>query len=183
MGEDTSDAELALAIAAGGELGKRAESLLCRRFAPRIRMYGLRHTRDDERARDLTQTVLIGVLQAARAGRIEEPSKLDRFVLGTCRNTLLRMREVAARMRPAEDAEIAALVAPATERVELGSLMGCFSALDERAQAIVLMSFSEECAAEEIGSRLSMTPVNVRVARHRALHALRQCLDGKEART
>jgi RNA polymerase sigma-70 factor (ECF subfamily) len=182
MREDASDAELATAIAAGGELGKRAESLLCRRFAPRVRLYGLRHTRDEDRSRELAQIVLLGVLQAARAGRIEDPSKLDRFVLGTCRNTLLRMREVAARTRPAEDAEIAALIAPATERVELGPLMSCFGALDERAQLIVRMSFNEERPAEEIGSALSMTALNVRVARHRALQALRQCLEGKEAR-
>jgi len=183
MRDDATDAELTLAIAAGGELGKLAEAVMCRRFAPRIRLYGLRHTRDEDRARDLTQMVLLGVLQAARAGRIDDPSKLDRFVLGTCRNTVSRMRETAGRMRPADDEEIAALVAPSTERVELGPLMSCFGALDERAQLIVRLSFNEERAAEEIGEALAMSALNVRVARHRALQALRKCLDTREARS
>jgi RNA polymerase sigma-70 factor (ECF subfamily) len=182
MREDATDAELATAIAAGDELGKRAESLLCERFAPRIRLYGLRHTRDEDRSRELTQIVLLGVLTAARDGRIEDVSKLGRFVLGTCRNTLSRMRERAGRMRLAEEAEIAALVAPQTDRVELGPLMSCFGALDERAQRIVQLSFNDEQPAEEIGRALSMSAGNVRVARHRALQALRQCLDAKEAR-
>lgn len=182
MHDDATDAELAQAIAAGGELGKQAEATMCRRFAPRIRLYGLRHTRDEDRARELTQIVLLGVLTAARAGRIDEPSKLDRFVLGTCRNSLLRMREVAARARPAEDAEIAALVAPERERTELGPLMSCIAALEERAQLIVRMSFNEDRKAEDIARTLAMSAVNVRVVRHRALQALRQCLDAKQAR-
>jgi RNA polymerase sigma-70 factor (ECF subfamily) len=179
--DDASDAELAGAIAQGGERGRQAEVILCRRFAPRIRMYGLRHLRDEDRARDLVQTVLVGLLQATRQGRVEDPSKLERFVLGTCRNTALRMREVAARSRPAEDDEIAALASAPVPRVDVGPLVSCFAKLDARGQSIVRMSFNEERSAEDIGALLEMSPVNVRVARHRALAALRKCLDGQEA--
>lgn len=180
VADDATDAELTRAIAEGGELGRQAEVVMCRRFAPRIRMYGLRHLRDDDRARDLTQTVLVGLLQATREGRVEDASKLDRFVLGTCRNTALRMRELAARARPAEDDEIAALASAPIERVDVGPLVHCFAKLDARGQSIVRMSFTEERSAEDIGALLEMSPVNVRVARHRALAALRKCLDGQE---
>src|SRR5262245_44912146 len=104
LAEEISDAELVRIIAAaheaGGALaegGKRAETELCRRFASRIRLYGLRHLRSEERACDLVQTVLFALLVSAREARVEDPERVDRFVLGTCRNTSMRMREVDAR--------------------------------------------------------------------------------------
>src|SRR6266566_5663281 len=96
LAEGTPDAEIVrmIAVQTGArehaESAQFAEAELCRRFAPRIRLYGLRHLRDEERARDLVQAVLLAVLVAARAGRIEDPERFDRFVLGTCRNTSMR---------------------------------------------------------------------------------------------
>src|SRR6478609_5264435 len=90
-----TDAQLARRAATGSD--RAAEEELCRRFAPRIRLYGLRHLRDEDRAADLVQAVLMAVLQAARAGRIADPERVDRFMLGTSRNVALRMREVEGR--------------------------------------------------------------------------------------
>src|SRR6187551_1021000 len=75
------DGELVRAIAARAEDAPAAEAELCRRFAPRIRLYGLRHLRDEDRAADLVQAVLLAVLQAARAGRIADADRVDRFML------------------------------------------------------------------------------------------------------
>src|SRR5215470_17065871 len=94
MTAEVSDSALLGAITGGGAGRGEAERALCRRYAPRIRLYGLRHLRDEERARDLVQTVLLGLLQAARDGRVRAPEQLVRFVLGTCRNAVLRVREV-----------------------------------------------------------------------------------------
>jgi RNA polymerase sigma-70 factor (ECF subfamily) len=41
-------------------------------MAPRIRLYGLRHLRDEHAADDLTQQVLITTLETLRAGRLRE---------------------------------------------------------------------------------------------------------------
>ena len=90
---EAPDGELVRPIAARAADAPAAEAELCRRFAPRIRLYGLRHLRDEERARDLVQAVLLAVLQAARAGRIADPERVDRFMLGTSRNVAQRMRE------------------------------------------------------------------------------------------
>src|SRR6187551_3775066 len=103
-----SDAQLARRAATGSD--RAAEAELCRRFGPRIRLYGLRHLRDEDRARDLVQTVLLAVLQAARAGRITDPERVDRFMLGTCRNVALRMRD--AERRSDGDEALAAVAAP-----------------------------------------------------------------------
>jgi RNA polymerase sigma-70 factor (ECF subfamily) len=172
-----TDGELARTIAAGGTDAPAAEAELCRRFAPRIRLYGLRHLRADDRAADLVQAVLMAVLQAARAGRIADPERVARFVLGTSRNVAQRMRETDG--RTAGDAALAEIPAPASdhEPVDIAALVRCMAALDDRSRQVVMLSFNEERPSDEIAVLLATSPVNVRVLRHRAIAALRHCLD------
>ena len=181
MIEAASDAELLERIAAGGSSRTLAEVELCRRFAPRIQLYGVKHLRDSERSRDLTQTVLIAVIAAAREQRIDDPQRVDRFVFGTCRNTVARMREQTTRTPLAAEEHIAALANVPPPAVELQSLYGCIAKLEERASRVLMMSFLEERSADEIATKLSIAAGNVRVIRHRALGQLRQCLDSAEA--
>jgi RNA polymerase sigma-70 factor (ECF subfamily) len=171
-----ADADLVSAIAARAVDAAAAEAELCRRFAPRIRLYGLRHLRDEDRAADLVQAVLLAVLQAARAGRIAEPAHVDRFMLGTCRNVAQRMREGDA--RTTDDAALAGLAAEDVvgDRVDVAALARCLGALDDRGRKVVMLSFNEERPSEEIAALLALSPVNVRVLRHRAIAALRRCL-------
>src|SRR5262245_63229088 len=89
-----NDADLVPRIAEGdGE----AETELCRRMGPRIRLYGLRHLRSPSAADDLVQHVLLKVLEALRTGRLRESDKLVHFVLGTCRMTVLDLRRSSQR--------------------------------------------------------------------------------------
>lgn len=182
MHDDATDAELVRAIAAGGEATRSAEAQLCQRFGSRIRLYGLRHLRDADLARDLVQSVLLAVLEAARAGRIQEPHLVDRFVLGVCRNTSLRMRQNAKRTSAVSEDDLVAMNVTTFETVELGGLIRCFSELEQRAQHVVRMSFQEDASAEDIAQSLSTSAGNVRVVRHRALAALRECLDRRTTR-
>src|SRR4029453_5657290 len=62
-------------LAAAPETDAAAESELCRRFAPRIRLYGLRHLRSEAAAADLAQEVLIMTLRKLRAGAVREPDR------------------------------------------------------------------------------------------------------------
>lgn len=181
---DLSDAELLQRIADGGAARRDAELAFCRRYALRVELYGRKHLRDADSARDLAQSVLAGVLEAARAGRIQDPLHVERFVLGTCRNTLSRMRQQAARSPIASEAALAELsidVPGALESIDRAVLSRCMSALEERATQVIVMSFVEQCSAEEIAVAQHLTTSNVRVIRHRALAALRKCLDGREA--
>jgi RNA polymerase sigma-70 factor (ECF subfamily) len=178
MTEGVTDGEIVRRIA--HQVGARdAEAELCRRFGPRIRLYGLRHLRTQDRAADLVQGVLLVVLEAARKGRIDEPDHIDRFVLGTCRNVAARVRETEKRAIPVEPAELdVAAYLPALEHIDLGALMGCVAKLDGRSRSIVLLSFQSEVPAETIAAQMQLTAGNVRVIRHRALAQLRRCLDG-----
>jgi len=180
MSMEAPDADLIRTIAAAGPDGPRAEAELCRRFAPRIYLYGRRHLRDEDRARDLVQAVLLAVLQAARGGRVAEPEHAERFMLGTCRHLASRVRVIEARNAGADVLEM--LEGSPTwdsARVEAGALVRCLAALDERSRQIVALTFQDDCQTDEIATRLGMTTGNVRVTRHRAVAALRRCLDAR----
>lgn len=180
MTAEGSDAALLAAIAAGGAGRREAERVLCRRYAPRVRLYGLRHLRDEGRAHDLVQSVLLGVLEAAREGRVRAPEQLVRFILGTCRNAVLRLRELDRRAEPVGD-EVLVAAAGGTEAprdsVNAAVLLRCLGSLGDRARRVLELSFHEELESEQVAARLGLSRGNVRVIRHRALAALRACLD------
>jgi len=176
MVENAADGELVRRIAQS-ESAPDAEAELCRRFAPRIRLYGLRHLKTEDNAADLAQSVLLVVLEAARAGRIRELEHVERFVLGACRNLAQRIRQREVRVVPtAPEALDLGAYLPDFERVSLAELGRCLTKLDQRSRAVVLLSFQAERSADEIAEQLELSPGNVRVLRHRALLQLRQCL-------
>jgi RNA polymerase sigma-70 factor (ECF subfamily) len=180
MLEGATDAELVRRIARPTD-DREAEAELCRRFAPRVRLYGLRHLRDKDQAQDLVQSVLLAVLVAARGGRIEDAEHVERFVLGTCRNQVARMREHRDRTSSFDPGVAEAIATmPALDRIDHGALLPCLSKLDERARRILMLSYEVEASADEIARDVATTAGNVRVLRHRALVQLRRCLDRDE---
>lgn len=175
MAAEATDAELVQRVTRGDAA---AETELCRRFAPRVRLYGLRHLRDEDRASDLVQSVLVTVIEAARAGRVDDPERFDRFVLGTSRNLALRARDAAHRNVPVEPSELdVAQPPPSDDALDVAALMRCIGALEARARTILQLSFHAERSADEIAGALEMTAGNVRVVRHRAMKQLRDCLE------
>jgi RNA polymerase sigma-70 factor (ECF subfamily) len=182
-----SEAELARQITScpAGE-AQDSEAELYRRLAPRVRLYGLRHLREEQAAADLTQEVLLIVLEALRLGRVREPERLASFVLGTCRMVVLNLRrgvnrrmellEMFGRNLPA--------VSPASEpELDRERLTCCVQALSERERSVVVMSFYDEQSAAEVSASLGISQANVRVIRHRALGRLRECMtDGRASK-
>ena len=171
------DAALARAIAeAGTDIDAAAEAELCRRFAPRVRLYGLRHLRDRQAAADLVQQVLMMTLERLRAGKLRDPERLASFVLGTCRMVCMDQRRGAARRQGLLDEWLIPeeAVEDAEPRVfERERLAACLEALSERERSVVIASFFEENSVEKLG----LSPGNVRVVRHRALGKLRACME------
>ena len=154
-----TSAALIARIADGGDAARAAEAALCRRYAPRIQLYGGRHLRDRDAARDLTQIVLLGVVEAARAGRVREPEHLERFILGICRNTAIRLRQKADRVVPTEDDHLARLLV-SDDDLEVSddkALAGCLETLDARARRVVLLAYREDRSADEIATALTIT--------------------------
>lgn len=156
---------------------------ICERFAGRIRMYGLRHLRNEQAARDLVQQVLLAAIEALRQGRVESPDRINAFVLGTARNIARDMRRSALRQKRVAEQASAALPEgwePEWPRVDRIRLEGCLQGLEPRERAVVTMTFAEDRTAEEIGEALRLSAGNVRVIRHRALARVRSCVEGGE---
>ena len=172
---ERDDAEVVKQIGSGTD----REAELFRRMAPPIRLYGLRHLRDEYASDDLAQQVLITTLEALRVGRLREPEKLASFVLGTCRMTVLDLRRNAQRKQRLLEqfgADVPAPVSPSLPHLDHEKLTRCVQKLKERERTVVVMTFYDEQTGADVASFLGVSEANVRVIRHRAIHQLRECM-------
>jgi len=173
---ELNDTELVRQIGSGD---RDAEAELFRRMAPRVRLYGLRHLRDEHASDDLTQQVLITTLEALRARRLREPEKLASFVLGTCRMTVLDLRRGAYRKERLLEqfgTDLPSPVQLSIPQLDHDQLTRCVQNLKERERAVVVMTFYDEQTGAEVAGFLDVSEANVRVIRHRAIHQLRKCM-------
>ncbi len=177
-GED--DAALVRRIAAAApERDSSAESEVCRRLAPRIRLFGLRHLRSEAAAADLIQEVLLVTLQKLRAGAVREPERLAAFVLGTARQCIVDSRRSAARrerLLGAFPIDLQPLIEEGPEPLDTHRLHHCLRSLAERERAVLLMTFYDDDSADAVASELGLSAANVRVIRHRGIQHLRECM-------
>jgi RNA polymerase sigma-70 factor (ECF subfamily) len=177
MQVELSDAELVRQIGSGGD--REAEAEVYSRMAPRVRLYGLRHLRNEHAAEDLAQQVLITTIEALRAGRLREPEKLASFVLGTCRMTVLNLRRGAhrkERLLKQFGADLPTAAPAAMPRLDHDKLTRCVQNLRERERSVVVLTFYDEETGADVADFLGVSTANVRVIRHRAIHQLRECM-------
>jgi RNA polymerase sigma-70 factor (ECF subfamily) len=180
--DDLDDGALARRVAAAGErVDAQAEGELYRRLARRVRLYGLRHLRDEQAAADLVQQVLLTTLERLRAGEVREPEKIASFVLGMCRMTVLEIRRGSQRREALLEKWVPASAgmtyeAPEPLALDPDRLARCLQTLPERERLVVLLTFVADKAAGEVGAELGISGGNVRVIRHRALARLRECM-------
>lgn len=177
---NTSDGDLARAVSARVPgFAEDAETELYRRFAPRVRLYGLRHLRDEEAARDLVQQVMLLTIEKLRAGAIRDADQIASFILGVSRTMAVDLKR---RERRRERLREVFAVEPAVQPAHLGAaldldrLEACLGRLGERERMVVLLTFYAERSARQVGDEMTMTEGNVRVSRHRALGKLRECM-------
>ncbi|HSF20032.1 MAG TPA: sigma-70 family RNA polymerase sigma factor [Vicinamibacteria bacterium] len=175
-----SDAAIARRIADGAPDAASCEAELCARFLSRARLYGLKHLRFDvTAAEDLAQQVMMILLEALRAGRVEDLERVDRFMLGTCRNVARSMRRGQARIegtRRRLSTELAFAATPPWDLVESSRVEKCLAALPPRESRLLFLLFQEGATASEAAEKLGTTPGNVRVMHHRAIARLRDCV-------
>jgi RNA polymerase sigma-70 factor (ECF subfamily) len=177
-----TDGDLARAITAGAATANAAEAELYRRFAPRVRLYGRRHLRDEDAACDLMQQVLLLTIEKLREGAVRDMDMIGSFILGSSRmlaaNVKRRERRRAALLDalPAEHPTVSAEPAGIDEH----ALEGCLSTLAERERTIVLLTFYSERSSRDIARTLGTSEGNVRVIRSRAITRLRSCLGAAE---
>ena len=181
---DSSDGDLARAVAArGAREAEAAESELYRRFAPRVRLYGLRHLRGEDAARDLVQQVMLVTIEKLRGGSVRDVDQIASFVLGVSRTIARDLKRLERRRERLREAfmvpdMIDAPVGDAT--LDVDHLEKCLARLAARERVVVLLTFYGERTASEVGQELGVKEGNVRVIRHRAIERLRTCMTSRE---
>ena len=173
------DGELARAIASAPPGAAQAEeSELYRRFARRVRLYGLKHLRDEAAADDLAQEVLLVTIERLRAGEVRNPDEIGSFILGTSR-MLAGSTERKTRRRETLTAQFHApelYAEPAVASADIAAVERCLHVLAERDRRVLILTFYAEKTSTQIAGELGVTGTVVRVARHRALERLRECV-------
>ena len=177
------DGELARAIASAPPGAAQAEEAeLYRRFARRVRLYGLKHLRDEAAADDLAQEVLLVTIERLRAGEVRNPDEIGSFILGTSR-MLAGSTERKARRRETLTAQFHApelYAEPAGAYGDIAAVERCLHGLTERDRRVLVLTFYAEKTSSEIAGELGVTGTVVRVARHRALERLRECVHPRQ---
>jgi RNA polymerase sigma-70 factor (ECF subfamily) len=169
-------------IARAPERDAEAEAELCRRLAPRVRLYGRKHLRDEAAANDLMQDVLVMLLEKLRRGGIREPEQVVSFVLGTARQRVIDQRRGSARRARILESfplDLEPPEASAREPLDAERLRGCLAALPERERTVLVLTFYDDRPADAVGAELALSAGNVRVIRHRALERLRACVSAR----
>ena len=181
---DSSDGDLARAVAARGPgSADAAENELYRRFAPRVRLYGLRHLRDEDAARDLVQQVMLLTIEKLRGGSVRDVDQIASFVLGVSRTMVKDLKRLEWRREKLREVFIVPdmVAAPAGDAtLDVDRLETCLARLAERERMVVLLTFYAERTASEVGKELGVKEGHVRVIRHRAVERLRTCLRSPE---
>lgn len=179
--QSPSDAQVARSVAAGGPDAAEHEDALCRRFLNRARVYGLKHLRFDvTAAEDLAQEVIMIVLEALRAGKVQNLDRIDRFILGTCRNVAHSMRRRAQKTVDTSrrlSKELGDAVTAPWDFVVTRTVAECLARLTQRESRVLMLLIQEGATAHEVADALDTTPGNVRVIHHRAIARVRQCLE------
>lgn len=158
------------------------EAELYRRFAPRVRLYGRRHLRNDAAGDDLAQDVLLLTIERLRAGEVRQPEEIGSFILGTSRMMAHSQRRVARRRGAlaVRFMETAVETAPSSmSTLDTPRVAACLRALAERDRLVVLLTFYAELEAPRIAADLGVSPGAVRAIRHRAMARLRDCVLGQ----
>jgi RNA polymerase sigma-70 factor (ECF subfamily) len=178
IGPDVSDGALARRIAADPTGAEAEEGELYRRFAPRVRLYGRRHLRDDSAAQDLAHDVMLIAIERLRGGAVRNPDEIASFILSTARLTATsrgrtdhRRLHLSARL-----AATAVVDAGAVDAVDVQRVSRCLDTLDAQARQVIILTYYAERTATQIAGELGGTSGSVRVARHRAMERLRDCL-------
>jgi RNA polymerase sigma-70 factor (ECF subfamily) len=178
--EAVSDEALARRIAGGRPGSTDAEEAeLYRRFAPRVRLYGRRHLRNDAASDDLAQEVLLLTIERLHAGEVRKPEEIGSFILGTSRMMAHSERRVARRREElaARFIDHSARAAPSSlAALDAPRVAACLRALAERERLVVLLTFYADCEAPRIAEELGVSPGAVRAIRHRAMARLRDCV-------
>lgn len=169
-------------------VGPWDEAGLVGQFRERLRLFALRRLRDSAAAEDVAQETLRRVLEACRAGRLENPSALPAFVFQTAIHICLQhfrssSREGRALLRlGSEDAQnldshpLATLIGD--ERC--AAVREALKQLSSEDRDLLRMMYYEDMDSGALAQQLGITAGALRVRKHRVLGRLAAVLNSRD---
>lgn len=153
-----------------------AEEDLVILYSKRICAIAVCHTRDREAAKDLTQEILMAVLGAVRAGRIQEGEKLAAFIQGTARNIVSNYMRSRARHTECALSDFELYAADFVEELESADrhrlMKQELAACSPTDRQILHMSLVNGFSMAEIAEKLHLSHDAVRARRSRLIRKL-----------
>jgi len=134
-------------------------------------------------ADDLAQQVMLIAIERLRAGEIRNPDEIGSFILSTSRMVAMGLRRTERRRQHLHQRveALEPMDLPVDARVfDADRIRPCLGALRDRERMILLLTFYAERSAVEIAGTMRMTAGAVRVARHRAVATMRDCLETRK---
>jgi RNA polymerase sigma-70 factor (ECF subfamily) len=168
--------------------GAPDEAGLVRQFRERIRLFAVRRLRDSAAAEDVAQETLRRVMEACRAGRLQNPAALPSFIFQTAHHICLQhfrssSREGRALQRLSmEDAQN-------REPHPLSTMIGdeqrkevreALNRLGPEDRDLLRRMYYEEVDTEVLAQSLGVTAGALRVRKHRVLARLAALLNRRE---
>lgn len=161
------------------------EAVLVARFRERLRLFALRRLHDSAAAEDVAQETLRRVLEACRAGRVENLAALPAFVFQTAQHICLQHFRSSGREGRAL-LKLSGEDPPQHQPHPLTSLIGserraavraAMAQLDAQDRELLRQVYYEETDNAVLAQRLGVTPGALRVRKHRVLGRLAALLD------
>ena len=159
-----------------------AEDELVRLYSRPLFAIAAARTGDREAARDLTQEVLMAVLQAARNGKVRESDKLAAFIQGTARNLINNYFRIRGRRAECSLEAVAGAGRDPVEEHEAAERsrlvrqeLKSYSVLD---QQILLFSLVDGHSLAEVAERLKMSHDAVRARKSRLIKKITKKFGG-----
>ena len=156
---------------------------LVRRLRPAVYRYCRTRLPDRETAEDVTQEVMIAMIDALQRRRATGHS-LRAYVFGIATNkiamahrTAYRRREILTDEPPEGQARTAGPAQVAEDRETVGEINALLGELPENYRSVILLRDMEELSTLETAQTLDLTEDVVKTRLHRARLAIRQKLD------
>lgn len=157
---------------------REAETELVLALSEPLAMVLRRRLGSDDRCADLQQDTLLVVLEAARAGRIQEPRALVEFTLETARRLAMNAERKVYRQRTEADAELLEHVADAQQPTVLDVLASeerkhCVHAVlasmrNERDRQVLYSYYIDEQPTAQVQASFALDSVQLGRVLHRA---------------
>jgi len=158
-----------------------AEEELVERYRRPVYSVAAARTRDPEAAQDLVQEILLAVLEALRAGRLDDVERLSAFVQGTARNRINTYLATLYRERsrlPAPPPIPVATPDECYEQTERAVVVRrALAGLAPQDRKILLLTMVDGLKPSEIAARLGISSERLRKRKSRALQRVRKAVE------